>query len=494
MAIFQKLSDFLNKIKLGDGKFFGIPLGNADDSTVSGQYQSKYSNYYPLVQTAENQKTDAIETAYKTQEAQKADTQASYEQNKASYGANAEQLAQMGLSGGGYGDYINAQAYAQKRSDIGMADLQAQETIKKANSTYADYINSVNAQIETDNTEFKKSGDTMYGNILDAAGKGQSSEYVDAAIAKYGDYYGWTDKQKQALRDVVEKYKATYSINLDGGGTAEVKIGNAGDIQAQIDNGTITTKSQLDAVSKYAGDKYDTMLAAIQSKTYNTIVEKINGGTVYDKDTIQQLADSGEITAEQASALHKQQIIGEINTSKDSAIDNIVSTMGDFPLTDTDKADIHKAATDRKAQLDKELQEKYQPLVTAVEQGAFTQQDPMTAGGAAVGKKISDLIIRAANNNKAKARTDTENTSSSDIGYNWNTKTFSLGKKATITLADGTSDEVFLKGYAAGKVKKELGSGKEGQIKQASNGSYYVYDGTSNWVMLKNVDEGARLK
>ncbi len=63
------------------------------------------------------------------------DARSSYEQNKATYGANAEALARMGLTGGGYSDYLNSKAYAQQRAETQAANAQATATKREA-----DYI------------------------------------------------------------------------------------------------------------------------------------------------------------------------------------------------------------------------------------------------------------------------------------------------------------------------------------------------------------------
>ena len=58
----------------------------------------------------EQNKQNALQQAESERERAVIDARSSYEQNKATYGANAEQLAAMGLSGSGYSDYLNQQA------------------------------------------------------------------------------------------------------------------------------------------------------------------------------------------------------------------------------------------------------------------------------------------------------------------------------------------------------------------------------------------------
>lgn len=73
----------------------------------------------------EQNKQNALQQAESERERAVIDARSSYEQNKATYGANAEQLAAMGLSGSGYSDYLNQQAYATQRAETQNANAQA---------------------------------------------------------------------------------------------------------------------------------------------------------------------------------------------------------------------------------------------------------------------------------------------------------------------------------------------------------------------------------
>lgn len=76
----------------------------------------------------EQNKQNALHQAESERERAVIDARSSYEQNKATYGANAEQLAAMGLSGSGYSDYLNQQAYATQRAETQNANAQAEAT------------------------------------------------------------------------------------------------------------------------------------------------------------------------------------------------------------------------------------------------------------------------------------------------------------------------------------------------------------------------------
>lgn len=76
----------------------------------------------------EQNKQNALQQAESERERAVIDARSSYAQNLAAYGANAEQLAAMGLSGSGYSDYLNQQAYATQRAETQNANAQAEAT------------------------------------------------------------------------------------------------------------------------------------------------------------------------------------------------------------------------------------------------------------------------------------------------------------------------------------------------------------------------------
>ncbi len=117
------------------------------------------------------------------------DARSSYEQNKASYGAQAERMGSMGLSGSGYGDYLNSRAYAQQRAETQAANSQAASAKRAAQYTEdqaklgadADYYqNKYNA--EQNYSERMYDIDTSYrSNMLSAEQqKAQSLHQADA--------------------------------------------------------------------------------------------------------------------------------------------------------------------------------------------------------------------------------------------------------------------------------------------------------------------------
>ena len=107
-----------------------------------GYYKNMYdsmvslieSNKQSTIQQAEQQRKATEEQAETERQRGVIDARSSYAQNLATYGANAEALASMGLSGSGYSDYLNQQAYATQRAETQNANAQAQAT--KLNAKY----------------------------------------------------------------------------------------------------------------------------------------------------------------------------------------------------------------------------------------------------------------------------------------------------------------------------------------------------------------------
>lgn len=124
------------------------PKANEDTTSSAGAQPMGYEEYLEELRKGyEAQLEAARKQAEETRQRAVIDAQSSYMQNLAGYGANAEHLAAAGMQGGGYSDYLNAQAYAQKRSDIQQANAQAAYENRSAEAQYQDYINSLNGQL-----------------------------------------------------------------------------------------------------------------------------------------------------------------------------------------------------------------------------------------------------------------------------------------------------------------------------------------------------------
>lgn len=175
----------------------------------------------------EQNKQNALQQAESERERAVIDARSSYEQNKATYGANAEQLAAMGLSGSGYSDYLNQQAYATQRAETQNANAQAEATKlaaeQQANSdklnaelSYAENMQGNAeklAQYQQQKAEEAKAEKEQkkqyYAALLTSANTG---EYTSEQIASLGAQYGLDEAQISQLQAAADKYKSDQLI------------------------------------------------------------------------------------------------------------------------------------------------------------------------------------------------------------------------------------------------------------------------------------------
>ena len=82
--------------------------------------------------SAERERQEAKTMADLQRQRAIANANSAYEQNKTGYGAKAEALGDMGLTGGGYSDWLEASAYAQNRAETQAARAQSDTTKREA--------------------------------------------------------------------------------------------------------------------------------------------------------------------------------------------------------------------------------------------------------------------------------------------------------------------------------------------------------------------------
>ena len=178
-------------------------------------------------QLLQDAKDQAYQDAEATKQQQIVDANSSYAQNLANYGANAERMAQMGLTGSGYSDYINASAYAQNRADIKNANAQALLSKQQADMTYTNAM-----------ANLKEVEKTQAAN--------------EAVIAQEnGDYYGYINgliKSEQISADTGKTMIYDYLNNLITSDTANFDYNTANKALA---NGIIDPKTYDDWKNKW---------------------------------------------------------------------------------------------------------------------------------------------------------------------------------------------------------------------------------------------------
>lgn len=264
----------------------------------------------------EQNKQNALHQAESERERAVIDARSSYEQNKATYGANAEQLAAMGLSGSGYSDYLNQQAYATQRAETQNANAQAEATKlaaeQQANSdklnaelSYAENMQGNAeklAQYQQQKAEEAKAEEEQkkqyYAALLTSANTG---EYTSEQIASLGAQYGLDEVQISQLQAAADKYKS--------------------------DQQSLSYTEALQMISDYGADLdvsyLETLLntGSISQEQYNQLMaqyskELVESGDVATEDTdkIDDLHQGGQISDEDYNK-QKEQWNSQIDTS-----------------------------------------------------------------------------------------------------------------------------------------------------------------------------------
>ena len=163
---------------------------------------------------AEQERQQAHRDAELAKERATVDAHADYEQSKATYGANAETMAQMGLTGGGYSDYLNAQAYAQKRDDIQHANVVEAATKQGADTAYSDKISKLNAEQIARNEEQQAYKDNAYSALL-AEAQNPNTTYTAESIREIAEKAGLSEEEIQGLVSTLTTTKDNAKAEAD---------------------------------------------------------------------------------------------------------------------------------------------------------------------------------------------------------------------------------------------------------------------------------------
>lgn len=184
--------------------------GGVDESKdVSEDVTPKKPTYEEWIATQKNNAATSRDSAI-------SDAQTMYQRSKSEYGNKAEALRNMGLTGSGYSDYLNGQAYAQMQGAIANANAQKASTIADIDARYMDYLEQKNAAAQSAYM-------SMYGNLVN-----DYNAYSVKDIERLGAEANLSESQIENLKNAkAERLIAsgTYSksdlIDLFGEGTEE---------------------------------------------------------------------------------------------------------------------------------------------------------------------------------------------------------------------------------------------------------------------------------
>lgn len=310
----------------------------------------------------EQNKQNALQQAESERERAVIDARSSYAQNLATYGANAEQLAAMGLSGSGYSDYLNQQAYATQRAETQNANAQAEATKvateQQANSdklnaelSYAENMQGNAeklAQYQQQKAEEAKAEEEQkkqyYAMLLGSANTG---EYTSEQVASLGAQYGLDETQISQLQAAADKYKSDQQM-----------LSYTEALNYIAEKGIYSDPNYLDellSMGEISQEQYNKLIAQ-----YTQIVSENEDSSLTDTDKIDEMHESGKLDDETYNK-QKEQWNEQLDTS-DSAFN-----MGDMPASDAKKllesTLNNEWASDEKK---KEMQETYDRLYKVV--------------------------------------------------------------------------------------------------------------------------------
>ncbi len=282
------------------------------------------------LEQAELQRQQAEQNAEKERERSVVDARSSYEQNKATYGAQAETLANMGLTGSGYSDYINAQAYANQRAETQNANANAEQTKNNANyvadnakleieqnagqsnlsaeATYAENMannDAALAQYKQQKEEEKKSA---YSELLNYANNGT---YDSEQLKSLADKYGLSEADINNLTGAAEtyknnKYKENYANALD----------NIAQYGSQLDNNYLDNMYKMDLISK---EQYEELKSQLSNKIKEDMDNSISSGDATGEsiqatiDNVEKYFSEGKITTEQRQSIYNNYVKGSVS-------------------------------------------------------------------------------------------------------------------------------------------------------------------------------------
>lgn len=291
------------------------------------------------LEQAELQRQQAEQNAEKERERSVVDARSSYEQNKATYGAQAETLANMGLTGSGYSEYINAQAYANQRAETQNANANAEQTKNNANyvannakleieqnagqsnlsaeTTYAENMannDAALAQYKQQKEEEKKSA---YSELLNYANNGT---YDSEQLKSLADKYGLSEADINNLTGAAEtyknnKYKENYANAID----------NIAQYGSQLDNNYLDNMYKMDLISM---EQYEELKNKYNTKLTDEIKQNLSSG---DSESIQ--ANIGNADKYYSEGKITQETYQGIYNDYSSKAVSGVSTLDDYNTT-----------------------------------------------------------------------------------------------------------------------------------------------------------------
>lgn len=273
-----------------------------------------------VYKSAEIQRTEAERRADTERERSVVDARSSYEQNKASYGMNAETMGSMGLSGSGYSDYLTSRAYAQQRAQTQAANAQSDASKRearyaenqsrlKADSDY--YQNRYNA--EKAYSDRKYDIDTSYSKNMLSANQNKAQSIYEAEAAERNARYSADSAHSQNEYSAKSQYNqnkydidTTYRSNMLSANQDKAYAEHEADrseMETKFNADRENEKNKYAAESAYSNSKYNAESSERDAKlqsdlSYSGNIFNAESNARSDKNTAEQTADAGRFGAD----------------------------------------------------------------------------------------------------------------------------------------------------------------------------------------------------
>lgn len=226
------------------------------------------------------------------------DARSSYAQSRASYGANAEALASMGLSGSGYGEYMDSVAYAQQRAETQQANAQSEASKRQARYTEnqqklsADQEHAQNQyNAESQYLQDKYSIDTSYRENMRNADREYASGKKSAEDARRQTELSADQNHQQ------NRYNAESQLVQDKYDVDSTYRSNMLQAEQERASGKKTAEDQERQTKYEADQKFDSNSYAANS-AYSSSMREADQNARNDKAAADKEASAGKLTAD----------------------------------------------------------------------------------------------------------------------------------------------------------------------------------------------------
>ena len=291
-------------------------ISNGNNNSLETQPPATEESQIPTIpmtykEFIEQEKDRAIQNAETERMRAVIDANAAYEQNKATYGANAETLRHQGMTGSGYSDYIDAQAYAASRGEIQEANKRASQSKETANKTYSE---NVITRLDKQNEAYQKmltDENTSIFSINAAASAGTITQ----------------EQSEKLIGHIQNNNYLAFSYEISSGDTFDpdaVRIAlEAGELtQEQVDKlkgEYMASIQKIDASKYFSGKTQDIARAELETiETDPWITDEVKDKFNYEYNAI--FNPSANVTAE-ANKVEQNQTSSSSTSASDYDID-----------------------------------------------------------------------------------------------------------------------------------------------------------------------------